>query len=126
MLRAASASYFTTRNGKRSSFEQQATKIINEYQSYSDRRNEIAHGSVQRVFLTEKKTEHGHRQSALGFYLVPSFYNPKKFKGFTFTYRYTSSDVTHYKQEFTKLFLRVEALRGRMAQTKAPRPKASS
>jgi len=42
--------------------------------------------------------------------LSPSFYNPKKFKEEDFAYRCISGDVIHYKQEFDKLQLRLEAL----------------
>jgi hypothetical protein len=111
MIREAAAAYFKTRKQRQSAFGLRLKPLIDEYLAYSNRRNEIAHGSVKKVFLTERKSKKGHRQGAIGLYLLPSFFNPKKFKDEVFTYRYTSSDLIHYRQEFTKLSLRIGALR---------------
>lgn len=121
MLRLAAEAYFSKRNTKRAAFSARLDDLLGEYNEYSNRRNEIAHGCVKRVFLTKRKTKRGYRHPALGFYLVPSFYNPKKFKNETFTYRYTSSDIIYYKQEFTKLHLRLSALADDMQPKKKPR-----
>jgi hypothetical protein len=105
MLQLAAESYFATRPAKRSSFEKRCANLIGEYKQYSDRRNEIAHGLVRRIFLKK-----GQRPVAIGIYLIPSFFNPKKFKKGELTYQYTSGDVIHYMQEFTKLQLRFAEL----------------
>jgi hypothetical protein len=118
MLRMAGTAYFDKRKTKKDSFERGFKNIIKEYSAYSDRRNEIAHGCVKSVFVTEKNNKRGHRRGAIGLYLLPSFYNPKKFRDEAFTYQYTSSDVIHYAQEFTKLHLRIGALREKMASAK--------
>jgi hypothetical protein len=71
MLRLAAEAYFRRRNTKRSAFHEKFNDLLGEYIQYSNRRNEIAHGSLKRVFLTGRKTKKGHRDAALGFYLVP-------------------------------------------------------
>jgi hypothetical protein len=109
MLRAAATPYFARRKSK-TQFEAQFKKLVGEYSDFSARRNDIAHGSVNRVFITDKRTAKGHRRGAIGFYLLPSFYNSKKFKEEKFSYQYTSSDLIHYQQEFTKLSLRIGGL----------------
>jgi hypothetical protein len=114
MLRLAATPYFARRKSK-AQFESPFKKLMSEYSDFSARRNDIAHGSVKRVFITEKSTAKGHRRSAIGFYLLPSFYNPKKFKEEKFSYQYTSSDLIHYQQEFTKLSLRIGGLIEQMA-----------
>lgn len=115
MLQVASESYFAKRPAKRTSFQKQWNDMLGEYKQYKDRRNEIAHGLVQRVFITGKTTAKGARHGAIGMYLLPSFYNPKKFKGEKFTYQYVSGDIIHYKQEFTKLAWRIAGLREKLA-----------
>jgi hypothetical protein len=118
MLRNAATAYFAKRKGSKDLFEKAFKSIMKEYVLYSDRRNEIAHGCVQNVFVTGKRNKRGRRYEAVGLYLLPSFYNPKKFKDDIFTYRYTSSDVTHYAQEFLKLHLRISDLVEKMARAK--------
>jgi hypothetical protein len=59
------------------------------------------------VFVTKK----GTRPQLIGIYLLPSFFNPKKFKKGELTYSYVSGDVVHYRQEFTKLALKIGGLR---------------
>ncbi len=115
MLQLAAESYFSKRPAKRDSFEEDCNDLLGEYKQYAARRNEIAHGLVQKVFITRKATKRVSRQSVIGIFLLPSFYNPKKFKGEKFTYRYVSGDIIHYKQEFTKLYLRIEGLRKKLA-----------
>jgi hypothetical protein len=110
MLRLAAEAYFKTRDAQRTKYQTRFAGLLGEYIQYSNRRNEIAHGCVKNMFVTERKTAKGHRIPALGFYLLPSFYNPKKYKNEAFTYVYTSSDLIHYRQEFTKLSLRIGAL----------------
>jgi hypothetical protein len=105
MLQLAAESYFASRPAKRISFEKRCTDLIGEYIQYASRRNEIAHGLVRRIFLQK-----GRRRPTIGIYLIPSFYNPRKFKKEDFAYRYVSGDVIHYRQEFDKLQLRLEAL----------------
>ena len=113
MLREAAKAFFSTRKTK-SHFVADFEQVMADYLNFANRRNEIAHGSVQRVFITARTTARGSRQKAIGCYLMPSFYNPKKFKEEKFSYYYTSNDVIHYRQEFTKLALRVGGLYERM------------
>jgi hypothetical protein len=115
MLQLASESFFERRPSKRASFETQWNDMLGEYKQYKNRRNEIAHGLVQRVFVTGKRTKKGARRQAIGIYLTPSFYNPKKFKSGKFTYLYVSGDIIHYAQEFTKLAWRIGGLREKLA-----------
>jgi hypothetical protein len=121
MLRLAAKAYFDRRKDKKSIFAEEFKTLIDECSEYAARRNEIAHGSVKSMFVTEKHTKNGSRLSALGFYLLPSFYNPKKYKDEQLTYQYISSDILHYSQEFTKLDMRLNALRENMLRKK---PKA--
>ena len=93
MLELAAEAYFARR----------PTRRINISNTQTDEK--IAHGLVRRIFLQK-----GRRHPTIGIYLIPSFYNPKKFKKEDFAYRYISGDVIHYKQEFDKLQLRLEAL----------------
>jgi hypothetical protein len=125
MLRMAAAAYFVKRPKKKRFHGDQFDKLMKAYVGYGDRRNEIAHGRVQNVLLTERRSKRGHRLPALGFYLLPSFYNPKKFKGHTFTYRYTATDVLYYAQEFTKLHLRISGIRELMSRGWMPRVRRS-
>jgi hypothetical protein len=120
MLRLAAAAYFDKRKTKRTAFEQRLKHLLTDYNNYSDRRNEIAHGCVKSVFITERTNKKGRRPGGIGLYLLPSFYNPRKFKMEQFTYRYTSSDLIHYRQEFTKLHLRIDALRESMQRSSSP------
>jgi len=114
MLRAAAIPYFARRRSK-AQFQAKFKTLMGEYSDFSGRRNDIAHGMLSRVFITGKRTSRGERRGAVGFYLLPSFYNPKKFKEEKFSYQYTSSDLIHYRQEFTKLSLRIGALTEQMA-----------
>ena len=114
MLRLAAESYFERRRAKQASFRDTFNERLKEYREFSNRRNDIAHGCLKSVFVTEQTTKKGRRRGAIGFYLLPSFYNPKKFKEEKFSYQYTSSDIIYYRQEFTKLQLRIESLRERM------------
>lgn len=109
MLREAATAYFARRENK-SHFQRQMIDLLEEYVLASNRRNEIAHGCVKNFFVTEKTKGHRTRQAAIGLYLAPSFYNPKKFKDEALTYRYISSDLIYYRQEFTKLAFRISGL----------------
>jgi hypothetical protein len=113
MLRVAAVPYFARRKSK-AQFAAQFKKVVGEYTNFSSRRNDIAHGLLSRVFITGKRTSKGERRGAIGLYLLPSFYNSKKFKEEKFSYQYTSSDLIHYQQEFTKLSLRIGGLVERM------------
>ena len=75
MLRQASLPYFHTRNKKKLQFEDKFKSLINEVLQYAGRRNEIAHGQVTKVFSYRR----GGSKSD-GYYLIPSLFNPKKFK----------------------------------------------
>jgi hypothetical protein len=109
MLRAAAAAYFHRRKSKKEKFEARLKKLMDECLEYSNRRNEIAHGSVSMLYESRKRS---NSMIKIGHYLLPSFYNPKKFKlEPAVTYQYMSSDIIYYQQEFTKLYLRMTALR---------------
>jgi hypothetical protein len=126
MLRVAAEAYFDTRPKHNVQFDGRLRGLLNEYLNYSNRRNEIAHGAVKNVFMTTRTGKRSQRTGAIGFYLVPSFFNPKKFKQEKFSYLYVSTDLIHYRQEFTKLYLRVEGLREDMRRAKSPRRSKST
>jgi len=106
MLEFAAESFFSGRQIKRASFQKRSTDLINEYKDFSARRNEIAHGLVRRIFIKRKDGS----PRLVGMYLIPSFYNPKKFKKGELTYAYVSGDLVYYRQEFDKLQAKLEAL----------------
>jgi hypothetical protein len=107
MLRAAADAFFHNRKKKRDAFEGRLRSLINECQAFSDRRNEIVHGHVSVAYDMRRG-----RARNIGHYLVPSQYNPRKFKIKTFaSYAYTSKEIIHFRQEFTKLHLKIDALR---------------
>jgi hypothetical protein len=106
MLEFAAEPFFARRPKKKASFQKRSADLIKEYIEFSARRNEIAHGLVRRIFITRK----GGNPKLVGIYLIPSFFNPKKFKKGELTYAYVSGDVIYYKQEFDKLQLRFEGL----------------
>jgi hypothetical protein len=72
MLRLAAKAYFDRRKDKKSIFAEEFKTLMDECSEYAARRNEIAHGSVESMFVTEKHTKNGSRLSALGF-LFASF-----------------------------------------------------
>ncbi len=113
MIRAAAAAYFQTRPKKQKQFEKEVEGVMKDCLLYSNRRNELAHGRVLkfREYTNKRKT----KSRDAGYYTFPSLFNPKKYKlDQTITYRYMSSDAIHYRQEFTKLHLRLYALRRRL------------
>jgi hypothetical protein len=118
MLVNAGEAYFSRPKGKAQKHEAEFNERMNAYSKFASKRNEIAHGLVQRVFLTKR----GIRPAAIGLYLTPSFYNPRKFKNEQLSYLYTSSDLIFYRQEFTNLALRVGGLKERM-QSKTGHPR---
>jgi hypothetical protein len=89
-------------------------KLLDIIGKFSPRRNEIAHGQVSQVFLQKSKRSHQMRNT--GYYLLPTLYNLKKFDlaKSEITYQYRSSDVIHYRQEFTKLHLQLSAFRDQL------------
>jgi hypothetical protein len=114
MIRAASDAYFQTRKDKKSAFQAKLKELIDRCLDYSNRRNEIAHGRVCVLYGYPVRKDTG-KGKEIGYYLFPSFFNPKKYGlDMEVTYRYTSSDVIHYQQEFTKLFFRLHALRSQL------------
>jgi hypothetical protein len=119
MLVNAGEAYFAKRPAKAQSFKAEFTELMQAYIDFASRRNDIAHGLVQRVFLTKR----GIRPAAIGIYLTPSFYSARHFKNEQLAYLYTSSDLIFYRQEFTKLMLRVGGLKEKM-QTKKGQARA--
>lgn len=108
MLRAAADAYFLRRKKQRAEFEGKLNSLINECLQFAARRNEIAHGRVSLVYYGRGNQP----MRNIGYYLFPSLYNPRKYKlESQVTYKYTSHEVLHFKQEFTKLHLRIEGLR---------------
>lgn len=81
--------------------------LISDTKEFSGRRNEIAHGQVSQVYI--QKSPRSHQMQSVGYFLLPSLYHPKKYKldSGEITYQYHSSNVIYYRQEFTKLQLRV-------------------
>lgn len=117
MVRVGADAYFNTRKKKRDSFRETLSKLIIEVLEFSNRRNEIAHGQVASILALYDASP----PRSLGYYLFPSLYNPKKFKfGGKASYTYMSSDVIHYRQEFTKLHLRLEGFRYELTGRKPP------
>jgi hypothetical protein len=113
LLQEAGAVYFHKHKSK-SHLSSRLDKFITECKNYVGRRNEIAHGHVVNVFQSKYKT--GKGMKSIGYYLLPTFYNPKKYKiEQGVTYQYVSGDTIHYRQEFTKLYLRVAAYRDDLA-----------
>jgi hypothetical protein len=106
MIRVAGDAHFSTRQ-KIADKGGPFSKLIGEAGQYAARRNEIAHGKVSEVFWYDarKKSKSG------GFYLLPSLFNPRKVKKSGIAYAYVSADLLHYKQEFSKLHLRIEGFR---------------
>jgi hypothetical protein len=105
MLKAAADAYFHRRKKKKVQFSGRLMKLLNDCQQFSARRNEIAHGRVINVVRSR-----GNKNKQIGFLLIPSFYNPKKYKiDRIVTYQYSSKEVIYFSQEFTKLYLQVYA-----------------
>jgi hypothetical protein len=115
MLKAAAEAYFRTRKRKRAQFETQFSNLLKESLHYSNRRNEIAHGRVSLIYTRKR----GKPNKQLGYYLLPSFFNPKKFNlEQIVTHEYVSSDLIHYRQEFTKLRFRLDHFRDHLFNQK--------
>jgi hypothetical protein len=110
MLVNAGEAYFASRPTKAQTFKVEFNQLMQAYIDFASRRNDIAHGLVQRVFLTKR----GTRPAAIGIYLTPSFYSARHFKNEQLAYLYTSGDLVFYRQEFTKLMLRVSGLKERL------------
>ena len=110
MLLAAATAYFHTRP-KKNFLKPQFTKLLEECRSYAARRNEIAHGRVHELFHRRYAKTGGRRFKSVGHYLMPSFYNPKKF-GLTrdAAYLYTAAEIIYFRTQFTKLRLRLHGL----------------
>jgi hypothetical protein len=110
MLQAAATAYFHTRKNKEAIFKKQLNAIMKECLAFAARRNEIAHGRVSLVYYSARG-----KTRPIGHYLLPSLYNPKKYKiERTVTFEYTSNEVIYFTQEFTKLHLKVDAFRKRL------------
>jgi hypothetical protein len=104
MLRSAASAFFRGRPKKASRFSKQFDSLINECLGFSARRNEIAHGRVSIVYQTRRR-----KTKQLGYFLLPSFYNPRKYKiDQLMMYEYTSKEVLYFAQEFTKLYLKLD------------------
>lgn len=114
LLRPAAATFFHyKKNFQR--HEPDFTGLMNLSGKFVLRRNEIAHGQVSE--LTYSPYKNGRRARSLGYYLLPLLYNPKKNRLTEgLLYRYTSGDLIHYRQEFTKLSLKVGGLYERMLE----------
>jgi hypothetical protein len=122
MIRAAADAYFLTRKQKAQSFQNQLDNLMKQYQGFANRRNEIAHGCV---LMLHKTTRPNRPKRPLGFYVMPSFFNPKKFKlDRSITYRYTSKDLIHFRQEFTKLKIGLYTFRTRLRMFPSSRKKS--
>jgi hypothetical protein len=83
-------------------YEKLINDALSEARQYSNRRNEIAHGVVCQIF--------GARESE-GYYLLPSFYNPRKFPvSMIPTYQYVEKNILYFSEEFTKLGAKLEVI----------------
>ena len=92
------------------SFEKNINDVLLEAQNYANRRNEIAHGRVMRLKEEGTGADGGH-------YLLPSFFNPKKFSlDSKVTYMYVAADILFYANRFDilgqKLFNWYRLLKG--------------
>ena len=118
MVRVAADAFFDTRKSLEVAKPRLKT-LMTEAGQYSGRRNEIAHGKVSELFWNSP----GRAAKSGGFYLLPSLFNPRKVKKSTgLSYLYTSTDLTHYRQEFTKLHLRIEGFRRDLLKRPQPSP----
>jgi hypothetical protein len=118
MIKHAAEAYFKTRKAKEKQFSTELKKLLTTCQGFSGRRNEIAHGTVSVAFYSRRgKTKN------IGHWLFPSLFNPNKMKIDTgVTYQYTSTEIIHFRQEFTKLHLKLTEFRERLT---ARLPKSS-
>jgi hypothetical protein len=121
MIRIAADAYFSTRKSITDT-KKHFKELLDLAGNYSARRNEIAHGKVSEVFWYDKRK----RAKSHGFYLLPSLFNPRKNKKATgMVYYYVSGDLIHYRQEFTKLYLRLEGFRRALTTRQAALLKAN-
>jgi hypothetical protein len=118
MLREAGEAYFHRRKKKRAELEGRFKALIQECFGFAARRNDIAHGEVVRVETTKRgKTIHK------GYLLLPPFHNPKKYGLDEMTaYAYASSQIIYFRQEFTKLQLRIAGMIQSLHGDPWPRP----
>lgn len=102
MLRSAAEAYFAEHPHK--GLETDFRSLIAECQSYSARRNEIAHGTVVALM-------NGETDQRLGFVLVPNFYNPKKYSPERkLTCQYSSKEILFFAGRFSVLATKVEVI----------------
>ena len=79
-------------------FGRNALEILKECGEWAGRRNEIAHGIVDRLIDSPKNS----------WFLFPSFYNAKKRRlGERPAYRYTAADIEYYSRCFEDLHNRL-------------------
>jgi hypothetical protein len=84
-----------------------ALKILNECAQWTGRRNEIAHGIVDRLMDAQKNA----------WFLFPSFYNAKKRRlGERPAYRYTSANIDYYSNCFVELHNRLNEISSVMGE----------
>lgn len=103
MIEAAAKAYFHL-NQPIAHYEDHISDALAEANNFAARRNEIAHGAVREVI------DHNTKRS-IGFYLVPSLFNPKKFPiTMVPTFQYVEKNILYFRQEFTKLELRLELI----------------
>jgi hypothetical protein len=103
MIEAAAKAYFHLHQPL-THYKQYINDALGEANNFASRRNEIAHGVVKEVI------DHDTNRS-IGYYLVPSFFNPKKFPiTMVPTFQYVEKNLIHFRQEFTKLGLKLESI----------------
>jgi hypothetical protein len=84
-------------------YEKHISDALSEAREFSNRRNEIAHGVVREVVNQQRESE--------GYYLVPSFYNPKKLPvSMVPAFYYTESNIIYFRQWFTRIGLKLESI----------------
>lgn len=105
---AAAESYFIMYRPARDDLQKRLTRVMNHYKDAASRRNDIAHGVVQRLTFDE---------ADIGFFLMPPNYNtnktdiyPKpdkialdKLAVFRASYRYTTADIFELTERFDAL-----------------------
>jgi hypothetical protein len=103
MITTAAKAFFSIHK-EVASYERDIGDALSEAREYSNRRNEIAHGVVREVTNSETKEFEGY-------YLFPSFYNPKRFPVSRFpTYSYVAKNILYFAGRFDVMGQKLDAI----------------
>jgi hypothetical protein len=115
MLRAAAVVYFLEHPN--ANLEKRFEDLMSECTGFATRRNEIAHGKVLQVM---QEVIDGPDKPA-GHYLIPNYYNPRKFPVRRKpTYQYTSREILYFWGQFSILGQNVSQLADDLAKLPPP------